>query len=179
MEGMEGLSGHVSIVVSFLSAMVTFYFWLVKAKKERPDLKIYKADAQLGGYAHSSCEDPVKLIFEVRSVVANYSTLPNALLGARGWVKLRDGSWREGEARLDPKTPLPLNIAPLQTVRLDLAVAITVPAIPEGNSCRNTNETFALYRDRCISQPVEVKVAVNTLGEKLFASVLTSAKRAA
>ena len=179
MDGLEGLSGHVSIGVSLISALITFYFWIVKSKQERPHLKIYKADPQLGGYAHSSCDDPVKLIFEVRSVVANYSTRPNALLGTRAWVKMRDGKWQEGETRLDPKTPIPLNVAPLQTVRLDLTVTVAVPAIPEGQACRNTNETFALYRERCVAQPVEVKVGVNTLGEKLFADVLTSAKRAA
>jgi hypothetical protein len=179
MENMEGINGHVSFVVSIISALITFYFWIVKAKQERPHLKIYKADPQLGGYAHSSCDNPVKLTFEVHSVVANYSTRPNAMLGTKAWVRMKDGTWKDGETRLDPKTPLPLNVAPLQTVKLDLTVSITVPAVPEGDACRNTHETFALYRERYVAQPVEVKVAVETLGEKLFADVLTSAKRAA
>jgi hypothetical protein len=176
---MEALSSHVSFGVSLITALFTFYYWIVKARKEQPRLKLYPADPQFGGHAQSSCSDPVKLVFEVKSVVANYSTLPNALLGVQSWVKMRDGSWQEAETRLDPKTPLPLNVPPLQTVRLDLALTIAVPAVPEGEACRNTQETFALYRERCVSQPLEAKVALKTLGEKLFANVLTSGKRAA
>jgi len=176
---MDSLGSELSMGISITTALITFYFWVVKARREQPRLRIYQAEPQLGGHAQSSCADPVKLVFEVKSVVANYSTLPNAVLGVLAAVKMRDGSWQEAETRLDPKTPLPLNIPPMQTLRLDLALTIAVPAVAEGEACKNTNETFALYRQRCVSQPLEVKIALKTLGEKLFADVLTSAKRAA
>jgi hypothetical protein len=176
---MDALASHVSFAVSIVTALATFYFWLVKARQEKPQLRIYQAEAQLPGHAQSSCSDPIKLSFEAKSVVANYSSLPNAVLAVNTWVKMRDGSWQEAETRLDPKTPLPLNVPPLQTVRLDLSLTIAVPALPEGQGCKNTHETFALYRDRCIWQPLEVKVALKTLGENLFADVLTSNRRAA
>ena len=176
---MDAFAGHVSFAVSILTALATCYFWLVKARQEKPHLRIYQAEGQVPGHAQSSCSDPIKLTFEAKSVVANYSSLPNAVLGVNTWVKMRDGSWQEAETRLDPKTPLPLNIPPLQTVRLDLGLTIAVSALPEGQGCKNTHETFALYRDRCLWHPLEVKVALNTLGEKLFADVLTSTRRAA
>ena len=80
----------------------------------------------------SSCGDPIKLVFEVKTVVANYSTLPNALLGVDASVKMRDGSWQPAETRLDPKTPLPINVPSLHTVRLDLVVTLAAIGIVAG-----------------------------------------------
>lgn len=176
---MDGLTSMLSFGVSMTTALVTFYFWIVKARREQPRLKIYQADPQVGGHAQSSCTDPVKLVFEVKSVVANYSSLPNALLAVDAAVKLRDGGWLDAEAQLDPKTPLPLNVAPMQTVRLDLVITVAVPALPEGEACKNTHETFALYRQHYLTQPLETKVMLTTLGERMFADVLTLGKRAA
>ncbi len=176
---MEALSSYVSLGVSICTAGATFFFWIVKAKQERPNLKIYAADPQFAGHAQSSSSDPIRLTFEVKTVVANYSTLPNAVLGVQALVKMRDGSWHEAETRIDPRTPLPLNIASLQTVKLELSLTVTVPAVPEGDACKNTHEAYALYRDRFVAQPLQVKVALRTLGERMFASVLQSASRAA
>jgi hypothetical protein len=111
----------------------------------------------------------------VKTVVANYSALPNAVLGVQASVLMRDGSWRAAEARIDPRTPLPLNLAPLQTVKLDLSLALPLPAVPEGEGCRTTQETYALYRDLFLAQPLRVRVALTTLGENRFADVLRSA----
>jgi len=175
----EAISQYCSLGLSVGSAMATFFFWLVKAKNEQPNLRIYNAAPQFAGYAASSCGETIKLVFDVKAVVANYSSMPNAVLAADGWVKLKEGQWHDAEVRLDAKTPLPLNLAPLQTVRLDLSLTLAVPAIPEGEQCRNTNETFALYRQRFVADPLEVKIELKTLGEKLFADVLKSARRAA
>jgi hypothetical protein len=176
---MEALSSYFGLGVSICTALATFYFWIVKYRQEKPWLKIYQAEPQLAGHAQSASSDPIKLVFDLKTVVANYSSLPNAVLGAQSWIRMQDGSWREAETRFDPRTQLPLNLASLHTVRLDLSATIGVSAVPEGDACKNTNEAFVLYRDRYVSQPLEVKVALQTLGEKLFADVLTSARRAA
>src|SRR5947209_17265357 len=112
---MEMITGAVSFALSTVSALATFYMWAVRARQERPRLKLCKAEPRFGGHAHSSCADPVKLTLEVRAVVANYSSLPNAVLGVRAWVRTREGSWRPAEAAVDPKNPLPLNVPPMQT----------------------------------------------------------------
>jgi hypothetical protein len=176
---MDMFSSYFSLGVSICTAAATFFFWIVRVNRERPYLRIYPVEPQFGGYAQSSCSDPIKLTFDVKTIVANHSTLPNALLGVGAMIKMSDGSWREAETRIDAKTPLPLNIASLQTVKLELSLAVAVPAVPEGQACKNTHETFALYRDRFVAQPLQVKVGLKTLGEKLFANTLQSARRAA
>src|SRR5947207_2211001 len=169
---MDPLMGSVSFAVSTLTALATFYFWIVKSRQERPWLRVCKAEPQISGYARGSCDDPVRLAFEVKAVVANYSSMPNALLGVRAWVRTRAGYWQEAETSVDAKTPLPLNLPSLQTARLNLTATVAVPAIPEGTACRNTHETFALYRDRFLAQPVEVKVELNALNDQAFTDVL-------
>jgi hypothetical protein len=169
---MEAFSSYFSLGVSICTAVTTFALWVLKANRELPRLKVYAADPQIGGWAQSSCGDPIRLAFEVKTVVANYSTLPNAVLGVHASVLMRDGSWRDAEARIDAKTPMPLNLAPLQTVKLDLSFVLAVPAVSAGEACRNTHETYALYRDRFLTQPLQVRVALTTLGEKQFADVL-------
>jgi hypothetical protein len=176
---MEMLSSYFSLGMSICTAAATFFFWIVRAKQERPRLRIYPADPHFGGYAQSSCSDPIKLTFDVKTIVANFSTLPNSVLGVHARVKMIDGSWRDAETRADAKTALPLNIGSLQTVKLELSLAVVVPAVPEGQACKNTHETYALYRDRFVAQPLQVKVELKTLGERLFANVLRSARRAA
>lgn len=175
---MTSLPAFVSFALSASSAAATLYLWAVKARQERANLRVCPAEPNVGGYARSSCGDPIRLVFELKTIVANHSTLPNAVLGLRAWVKRRDGSWQAATATPDPKTPLPLNLPSLQTARLNLSAVIDLPAAPEGESCRNTHETFALYRRQFLAEPLEVKVEVEALGDRSFAGVL-SASRAA
>jgi hypothetical protein len=176
---MEQIAGIFGFMMSIFSAAISCYFWLVRARQERPRLEVCKAEPRFGGYANSSCGDPIKLTFEVKVIVANYSTLPNALLGLTSWVKTCEGAWLEAVTTPDPKTPLPLNVPPLQTVRLNLTSTVALPVVPEGDACRNTNETFVLYRDRYLAQPIEVKVELSALGNKPFTGVLAATKAAA
>jgi hypothetical protein len=172
---MEAFFKYFNLFLSLSTAGFTIYFWLVKAAQERPRLRVHPAAPRIGGWARSSCGDPVTLVLDVKAVLANHSSQPNAVLGVRAWVRRRDGSWQEAEATPDVKTPLPLNLPPMQTLRLDLAAAVTFPALPEGDACRNTHETFALYRDRHLGQAPQVKVELTALGGRLFSDVLTSA----
>src|SRR5262245_13120300 len=139
---MESFSSYFSLAVSIGTAITTVLFWVLKANRERPRLKTYSADTDIRGWAQSSCGDPIKLSFDVKTVVANYSTLPNAILGAHAAVLMKDGSWHPADAKIDAKTPLPLNFAPLQTVKLDLSLILSLPAVSEGDACKNTNETY-------------------------------------
>jgi hypothetical protein len=176
---MDGYTGIVSFVLSSITALATFYLWAVKARQEQPRLRVCKAEPRFGGYSPSSCGDPVRLVFEVKAVVANYSSLPNALLGVRTWLRLRDGSWREAEARIDERTALPLNLPAMQTSRLNLTATLAVPALAQGQSCRNTHETFALYSGHYLAQPVAVKLELTALGDRAFTDVLSSPRAAA
>jgi hypothetical protein len=176
---MEGIFGLVSFGISLCTTLATLYFWIVRSNQERPRLKVYKAEPAFGGYAPSSCGETIKLILEIKAIVANCSALPNSLIGVRTWVKMRDGSWKEADTAVDPKNPLPMNLPSRQTVRLNLSATVAVPAIPEGDACKNTHETYALYRERCLPASPEVKVELNALEEQRFREVLTSVRRAA
>src|SRR5262245_52745907 len=173
-KAMQAFSSYFSLGVSICTAVMTFLVWVLKASRERARLKIYAAEAQIGGWAQSSCGDPIKLSFEVKSVVANYSTLPNAVLAAQAAVLLRDGSWHAGETRIDAKTPMPFNLAPLQTVKLDLSFVVPLPAVPEGEACKNTQEPSDVYCDLSRFNPLQVKVMLTSLGDKQSAAVLRS-----
>jgi hypothetical protein len=176
---MEALPMSLSFSVSMCSAVFTFYFWIMKARMERQKLKTYAAEPHVGGHAFSSHGDTIKLIFEPKLIVANYSSLPNALLGVRAWLATREGGWILAKATLDASTPLPINISPMQTVPLNLTATVDLPAIPEGEECRNTNATFRLYRERCFPQDLEIKLELTALCEKRFKQVVRYAPKEA
>ena len=67
---------------------------------------------------------------------------------------------------------LPLNVAPLQTTRVNLRATIELPPVPEGDACRNTNETFALYRKLAFPEQLELRVELIGLGERHFTTLL-------
>src|SRR4051812_42616187 len=67
-----------SMVGSALTAAWTAYFWLVRVKRERPDLRVYLADQEMF-LAHST-GDQRHVGIKLGLIVANYSALPNALL---------------------------------------------------------------------------------------------------
>jgi hypothetical protein len=169
---MEGISSYLSFAVSLSSALFTFYFWIVKSRMERPRLECYPVEPDLSGHAATSSGDPIKLSFEPKIIVANYSSLPNAVLGATVWVRDRDCCWLPTHAMIDASTPLPLNLAPMQTTRLNLRVTIEVPAIPQGEKCRNTNETFALYRGTALPDNLEMRIELTGLCRRVFTSSL-------
>ena len=175
---MTTLPEIVSFALSTSSAAATLYLWAVKARQERANLQVSRAEPNLGAYAHSSCGDPIRLVIDVKAIVANHSALPNAVLGLRAWVRRRDGSWQAALVAADQKTPLPLNLPSLQTARLNLSAAVDLPAVPEGESCRNTNETCALYRRLFLADPLEVKVEVEALGDRSCTGVLSPARAA-
>jgi hypothetical protein len=174
---MDSFSSIFSFSVSMCSALFTFYFWIVKARMERPNLKVYSAEPNISGHAFSSCGDPIKLIFTPRTILANYSSLPNAVLGVRLWLKNCEGAWLPMTTTLDKDSPLPINVAPMETVRLNLTATVELPAVPEGGRCRNTGETFSLYCDRFLPAAPEMKLELIGLGEKRFMEVVSYAPR--
>ena len=99
---------------------------------------------------------------EVSAVVANHSSLPNALLGARVWLKGRDGAFLEllGTS-LDERTPLPLNVPPLQTVLLRLRGRLSFPA-----SAELEKGGIAAYTEHHLSSPREIKLELLSLNER-------------
>src|SRR4051812_16593069 len=134
-----------SALASVGSLAVTGYFWLVRMRAERPRLKTHFVGLVKVDSARSfdATWDPVVV---VRVAVLNLSTLPNVILGARGWVRLADGSWAEAEARISGGADafnVASKVAEFRELTLELP-AIAKPAVAaealEGMSWREALE---------------------------------------
>jgi hypothetical protein len=165
---MESYLTYAGFVGSAISTLATLYFWLVRMRQERPCLKPYLVDKEF--FLGQGRDDLRQIGVKAGIIVANYSVLPNAILGARLWVRLREG-WHEVEQlAFDKQTPQPFNLPPLQTVLLRLTGALSFPyqdALEEGS------KTTANYLNAFVMQPLEMKLELRHLNERVNAHVLT------
>jgi hypothetical protein len=113
-------------------------------------------------------------LFSLKAVVANYSALPNAVIGVRAWVKTREGTWAPAVTSVDEKTQPPFNLPPLHTVPLTLTATVAVPERPE-SAPRVSRREAAL---ESVAQPVELKVELTALNEYRFTETLSVARAA-
>jgi hypothetical protein len=152
-----------SMIGSALTAAWTAYFWVVRVKRERPDLRPHLADHEvfLGNTVGEARQVGIKLGL----VVANYSSLPNALLGVRLWIRKRDGGWLPIESvTFDAKTPLPFNVPAMQTVLVRIMGRV---AFPTADDIEGTPTTLADYLNRHAATPREIGVELRGLGDHI------------
>jgi hypothetical protein len=150
-----------SMIGSALTAAWTAYFWLVRVKRERPNLRPYLAD-QEQFLAHSTGEHR-HVGIKLGLIVANYSSLPNALLGVRLWLRQRDRGWLEVEnVAFDAKTPLPFNVPAMQTVLVRVAGRVAFPTIEE---IEGTPTVLNDYLDRNLAAKRQIGVELRGLGD--------------
>ena len=163
---MESYVSYLGFVGSAVSMLTTAYFWFVRMRQERPCLKPYLADKEF--FLGDGRNDKRQIGVKVGVIVANYSVLPNAILAARAWVRVKDG-WQEVEKlTFDKQTPQPFNVPPLQTVLLRLAGTLTFPyqdALEAGSA------TTANYL-KSLGQPLELKLELRHLKDEASAEVL-------
>lgn len=163
------LMSTVSLVGSAASAAATAYFWAVRVRRERPSLKIYCADRSteinLGVYRGETRG----LEFRTGVIVANYSSLPNAVIAAEIGLKRRDGSWEEvPSARTNG---LPLNVPSMTTVRLEIAWSVTLPSLAPAEELRGSDVVRA-YLDHYYAESRRFGVSIWALDNNEFRSVL-------
>lgn len=213
----------ISIALSVGTALVTVYFWLVRANRERPNLKTHLVapfdtffDSSARAYRLRNFEKwPFKgtpwdqpdhncffYYIMARAVVANLSLEPNTVTGVRAFIKARDGSWQplhtaflacppdaappidfdsqshitSGEGRLPDIVPF--NVSPQNGAFLRLVCWLT---IPEGESWfekkRLPSSDFHTHLRQFVlaslAQPLELKLDVSALGDKVFSDVLS------
>lgn len=159
----------VSLVASSLSAAGTAYLWIVKARRELPNLQIYPcsagAEVNLGVYRGETRG----LQFRTSVVVANYSLLPNAVIGVDVSMKRRDGSWEDISA---PRAAgLPLNVPSMTTQKVELEWSVVLPALADAEARRGV-EIPGAYLDHYYAEPRRLGIAVWALGEKEFRSIV-------
>ena len=83
---MENAMSVVSLIGSAIATLSTLYFWLVRMNREKPLLKVHLAGplgADTLAAAAGAPAGTARSLFSVKAVVANYSVLPNAVLGVR------------------------------------------------------------------------------------------------
>jgi hypothetical protein len=152
---------------SIFSTLATGYFWMVRMRQERPCLKPYFADKE---FFLGVSRDGVRQVgVKLGVIVANYSVLPNAILGARLWLRTHDG-WQElGNVAFDKQTAQPFNLPPLTTVLLRLTGTLSFPyqdALEQGN------QTLGNYARHFLSQPREFKIELRRLHDRADTHVL-------
>jgi len=143
---LENLREYASLGGSMLALASTFYFWLVRANRERSRLAVHPIGDMQGTalmamddvetYRRlSPTDDQMCVKYWLHLAIVNNSSLPNALLGARVWLWLASGEMREMDVRHEsPDQDLfPANLSPLTTVSLKLALAATIDKV-EDNS---------------------------------------------
>lgn len=165
---MESFIPFVSLAGSLFSTVATAYFWLVRMRQERPCLRPHLVDKEF--FLGVSRDNSRQIGLKLGVIVANYSALPNAILGARLWIKLREG-WQEltGVA-FDKQTPQPFNVPSLQTVLLRLNGTL---AFPFQETLEDGNNTVANYLGRFGSQLREIKFEFRRLGDQADTHIFT------
>jgi len=160
--------GMLSMLGSALSFLWTGYFWLVKVRRERPKLQPYLADHDmfLGAMIGESRQVGIKLGL----IVANYSSLPNALLGVRLWLRQRDRKWLEVEsASFDKETPMPFNVPAMQTALIRITGRLSFPVTDE---LEGTASAAVEYVKRYLADPCRIGVELQGLGSYIATAEL-------
>src|SRR5262249_17455586 len=154
---MEGTLSVISLIGSVFATGSTLYFWLLRMNRERPQLKIQLAgpiSADTLAAGPGAPAGTARSQFSAKVIVANYSVLPNPVLGVRAWVKSREGTWETAVLSPDQNSQPPLNLPPLTVVPLSVTATITVPERPE-SAPQLTRREKAL---QSVADPVQVKL---------------------
>lgn len=168
----------LSLLASFFAVASTFYFWLVRANRERAKLAACVVTG-MRGTMMMAMEDAVTfrrvapgdnqivLKYWLDLAIVNNSCLPNALLGIKVWVKFTDGRWHAMDvASADPEADLfPQNIDPLTTAGMKLALATKW----EGNVSGGFRERECAAGD-ALPELVPVRVELQALQGQTFVS---------
>ena|SRR5438105_4104316 len=163
------LMSTVSLFGSAASAAATAYFWISRFRREQPNLRIYPAaqtpDVILGVYRGETRS----LQFKTSAVVANYSSMPNAVISVELGMKRRDGSW--ADIAIVRAAGLPLNVPPMTTARLELEWSVMLPSLAPAEALR-ANEITNAYLEHYYATPAKFGVSIWALGETEFRAVL-------
>ena len=171
---MDALVPYIGLVGSVFSTVLTVYFWLVKAQRERPNLQGFPAERELflGNQTAGKRHIGVKLGL----VIANYSTLPNAILSVGMAVKQRDGTWLPLEdVTFDKQTPPPCNVPSLQTVLLRVIGRANVAGV---DALEQGGNVLGNYVNHYFTSPREFRLDLHALNDRVFNATLSYASSA-
>jgi hypothetical protein len=160
-----------SMAGSAFSTLATGYFWLVRNRREKPNLRAYVADREF--YLGRGGAENRQIGCKLGLIVANYSILPNSLLGVTLAVKRKDGGWQPVQGMtFDPQTPLPFNIPPMQTVLLRMNGYLSFPNVAE---IENSSSLLPGYLERHLADPRQYQVELRALNNRRQTQVVAAA----
>ncbi|MGE3854574.1 MAG: hypothetical protein AB7K09_22775 [Planctomycetota bacterium] len=161
----------LSLTGSAMALASTFWFWMVRANKERPSLHSYLVRPLSAHWpmrvGSGGGDGTVVSRYQLDLAVANYSSLPNAMIGFGVQVKMPDGSWRALRLDLD-SLPVPANIGPMSTCGITLVGDIDVPGSLSGTG----NREREVNAHKAIARPPQFRVEIHALGGKSFATTI-------
>jgi len=145
----------LSVAGSSFSTIATGYFWLVRNRRERPHLRPHLADREM--FLSNGGADQRGVGLKLGLIVANYSLLPNALLGVNLAAATRAGGWLAVEnVAFDKQTPLPFNLPSMQTVMLRLNGYLHFPTRPE----LEEGKVLGNYVNHYLTDPRQMRVTL-------------------
>lgn len=158
----------VSLAGAAFSTLTTVYYWLVRVRAERPRLTCDLVDREL--FLGAQTAETRQIGLKIGLAVANGSSLPNAVLGARMWARPREGEWFEVEkVSFDKTTSRPINVPAMQTAFLALSGCLTFPYANELE--QGAGKTLTGYLNRFLGCPREIKVELKGLNDRRFVSI--------
>lgn len=169
----------ISLSIAVGTAAATWYFWAVKMNAEAPNLDAAffpgGAVKLRTGWSSEAGDAPTSWIgMECRVVVFNLSTLPNALLGAAGVLRLPDGGWASGKPPRDlivgSPTLMPVELPPQQATEIKVWVWVEVPRVADVGATERARQ--------CLAWPPVLRVNLDALDGRRFTLELPLAEEA-
>ena len=119
----------VSLSGSGVAALLSAFVFLRTSNKERPRILIRQTSKIKPLQDLRKTGDAFRNYFETTFIIANKSSLPNAILGVKSYFFI-DGKWVQDDIYTSEKTPLPQNIQPLCTVPFEIGAVKWVKGEP-------------------------------------------------
>lgn len=132
MEGFASLPlPSLEAVLSVFSAAMTSYFWLVRARRERPDLQVFQLRDFRSSLRRGDPDTNTKRLCLTQVdrcgvLVANNSTRQNSVVRFDCFLPMGKQTLKGRWGYVEDDTP-PWNIAPESTISLSLACFFDVP----------------------------------------------------
>ncbi|MCC9655787.1 hypothetical protein [Rhodopirellula halodulae] len=177
---MDAAREGLSLAGSLFAVLSTFYFWLIRANRERAKVEACAVNGLRGTMLMAMedtatyrsvqpSENEIVLKYWLDLAIVNNSELPNALLGIKVWMKFADGRWHAMQvgAVESGEDLFPINVDPLTTAALHLTLATKIPGEVSGG-----------FRERecaagdALPSEVPIRIEMQALRDKVFVTEL-------
>ncbi len=155
----EDLMDMATLSGSAIATAITAYFWLVRSRREAPDLRFYMVAPLDGNQSGGREGNRLDCHVLARSVVANYSMLPDTLIAIRVWLLLATGEWVEARLAGGERSPFPVNLAAMHSALVNLEMTFTGSGDLTGSSSVSRRDASLAH----LSTPARIRVEMQGL----------------